>query len=91
MQATKALVSLRINAQTRLIEPSLLENTISLKNLMRWLNYYNWASFRENLTQQRLRPACASAQSDQRHFYSLFGIQSRYLILKIASGKIVTF
>ena len=37
---------------------------------------YNWASARENLSsgvceQHRRRPACASAQTDQRLFYSL--------------------
>ena len=37
-----------------------------------------WASTRENMSsvvceQQRHRPACASAQSDQRLCYSLFG------------------
>ena len=39
---------------------------------------HNWASSREKLSsgvceQQRRRPACASAQSDQRLCYSLFG------------------
>ena len=41
-------------------------------------NIINWASSRENLSsgvceQHRRRPACASAQSDQRLCYSLFG------------------
>ena len=39
---------------------------------------YNWASSRENLSsglceKHSRRPACASAQSDQRLCYSLFG------------------
>ena len=40
-------------------------------------SYTIWASVRENLSsgvceQQRRRPACASAQTDQRLCYSLF-------------------
>ena len=43
-----------------------------------WVNTYNWASTRENLSsvvceKHRRRPACASAQSDQRLCFSLFG------------------
>ena len=49
-----------------------------VKNNIRILTIYIWASSRENLSsvlceQQRHRPACASAQSDQRLCYSLIG------------------
>ena len=51
--------------------------------------YHNWASTRENLSsgvceQQRGRPACASAQSDQRFCYRVF----ESIIYKLASRKI---
>ena len=60
-------------------EPWLLTDHISTNILSVWLKYIvNWASSRENLSsevceQQRRRPACASAQSDQRLCYSRFG------------------
>ena len=57
-----------------LIEAIISEGSIPTS----WKDSYIWASMRENLSsvvckQQRGRPACASAQSDQRLCYSLFG------------------
>ena len=51
-----------------------------------------WAATRETLSsgvceQQRRRPACASAQSDQRLCYSLIG----KVIFKLASSEISIF
>ena len=52
---------------------------------------YKWASTRENLSsgvcEHRRRPACASAQSDQRPCYSRFG---KYHI-RLATSKISIF
>ena len=50
-----------------------------------------WASTLENLSsgvceQQRRRPACASAQSDQRLRYSLF--EKKRIISKLATSEI---
>ena len=55
-----------------------------------------WASMRENLSsgiceQQRCRPACASAQTDQRLCYSLFRITiSRHATREISIFQLVS-
>ena len=57
----------------------ILEHPLYVTNTtIAWDTTNIWASARENLSsrgceQQRRRPACASAQTDQRLCYSLFG------------------
>ena len=56
----------------------LISDTRMVRSAQKQVNMIRWASTWENLSsgvleQHRRRPACASAQSDQRFCYSLFG------------------
>ena len=72
---------LDLNCVARIVTFSILKCELGRHSLIRLIDLIpnsNWASSRENLSsevreQQRRRPACASAQSDQRLCYSLFG------------------